>query len=60
MALAFELYGQCPPGWMVSIPGYNFELGERLSPDAHAGVAAALARIRELCSSSTNPDPIGF
>jgi hydrogenase maturation protease len=51
LTLARELYGHCPTGWMVSIPGRDFEFGERLSPQAEQGVAEALRRIRELCGA---------
>ena len=48
--LASELFGRCPPGWVVSIPARDFEFGETLSPLAAQGVAEALRRIRELLS----------
>ncbi len=38
-----KLYGQPPPAWTLAIRGHAFELGEGLSPDAAANLAAARA-----------------
>lgn len=29
---AKQLFGSCPPAWLITIPGYDFELGEGFSP----------------------------
>ncbi len=49
LGLAARLYGRCPPAWGLTIPGVDFEFGERLSPVAERNLAAALDRLRTLC-----------
>ena len=43
---AQRLYGICPPAWLVTIPGYDFELGEGFSPKTagHLADVAAVAQ----------------
>jgi hydrogenase maturation protease len=43
---AKRLYGVCPPAWLVTIPGYDFELGEGFSAKTayHLANVAALAQ----------------
>lgn len=43
---AAHLYGHCPPGWLITIPGSDFALGEGLSPTtaAHLAYVDPLAR----------------
>jgi hydrogenase maturation protease len=43
---ARRLYGICPPAWLVTIPGYDFELGEGFSAKtaAHLADVATLAQ----------------
>jgi hydrogenase maturation protease len=57
LALSSELYGARPTAFLVSAPGCDFELGERLSkaaahwvPVAAAAIAELLTRARELGS----------
>ncbi len=49
LALATELYGHCPEGWLLTIPGYQFDLSEDITPGAQANVTRALALVREFC-----------
>jgi hydrogenase maturation protease len=48
LALAQALYGRHPRTWLVTVPVADLSLGERISPAAERGVAAALERIAEL------------
>jgi hydrogenase maturation protease len=59
LALASELYGRCPMGWVVTIPAVDFDLGEGLSPTARRGVADALLAITRLLDAPPAPDRAG-
>jgi hydrogenase maturation protease len=48
LALARELFGRCPPAWMIRIPAVTFDFGEQLSPQAAKGLASAIEEIRKL------------
>lgn len=50
--LAQWLYGHSPQAWLISVPGVNFELGDRLSPVAQQGVAEALSQIEKLVNNN--------
>lgn len=54
LALTQAVYNHCPRAWWVTIPGYNFELGDRLSPIAETGKAAALSKITQILAKVTN------
>ena len=45
LALAAELYGARPEAWLVSIPGEDFELDERLSRPARDRLEAAFEHL---------------
>jgi hydrogenase maturation protease len=45
LGLTQLLYGHCPSAWLVTVPGVNFEIGDRLSPIAETGIAIALVKI---------------
>ncbi len=45
LGLARSLYGHCPRGVLMSVPGVNFELGETLSRIALQNAAVALQLI---------------
>ncbi|MBD2136282.1 hydrogenase maturation protease [Anabaena sp. FACHB-1237] len=45
IALAQILYGHCPAAWLITVPGENFELSDRLSSKAEKGMAIALTKI---------------
>jgi hydrogenase maturation protease len=51
LGLAQSLYGHAPDAWLVTIPGRDFSIGERLSPAAHAATLAACQSIEELIST---------
>lgn len=48
LALTESLYGHCPPAWLVTVPGFNFEISDRISPSAEKGMAIALIKIIQL------------
>ncbi|MDD1414691.1 hydrogenase maturation protease [Dolichospermum sp. ST_con] len=48
LALSQMLYGHSLPAWLVTVPGVNFELGDRISPIAEKGIQIAIFKIREL------------
>ncbi|MBD2304513.1 hydrogenase maturation protease [Chroococcidiopsis sp. FACHB-1243] len=48
LALTYALYNRVPNAWWVTIPGTNFELGDRLSPIAERGMQTALKQIKQL------------
>ncbi len=54
LALTLAIYGHCPLAWLVTVPGVNFELGDRLSPIAETGVAIALIKIIQLLDKGRN------
>ena len=56
LALALALFGQAPPAWLMAIPVADFAYGAALSPLAQRGLAAALARLRELCAATAAPE----
>lgn len=50
--LAQWLYGHSPQAWLISVPGVNFEIGDRLSSVAQQGVAEAIAQIEKLVNNN--------
>jgi hydrogenase maturation protease len=48
LGMAQELFGHCPPAYMVTIAGESFEVSETLTPTVEAAAAEALARVLEL------------
>ena len=53
LAMTLALYSHYPQSWLISVPGINFELCDRLSPVAEAGVKAALEQIEQLIKGGT-------
>ncbi|ABA24262.1 conserved hypothetical protein [Trichormus variabilis ATCC 29413] len=54
LALTQALYGNCPTAWWVTIPGVNFEIGDRFSPTAETGKAIALVKIIQILDKVKN------
>lgn len=54
LALTAAIYGNCPPAWLVTIPGVNFEVGDRISPIAEIGKAIALVKIVQILDKVKN------
>ncbi|MCF4965959.1 hydrogenase maturation protease [Nostoc sp. CMAA1605] len=48
LALTQALYGYSPTAWLVTIPGFNFEIGDRLSRIAEIGKSLALLKIIQI------------
>jgi hydrogenase maturation protease len=48
LALTAQLHGRAPRAATLSLPARDFSLGETLSPEAEAGVTAAVAALRTL------------
>jgi hydrogenase maturation protease len=48
LALTQSVYHRVPIAWWVTIPGTNFELGDRLSPTSERGIQVAIAQINDL------------
>jgi hydrogenase maturation protease len=51
LALCEELYGRAPEGWLLTMRGYVWALGENLSARAALNLEEALRRIREFVLS---------
>jgi hydrogenase maturation protease len=47
LALTCQLYGRCPEGWLLTVPGYHFDLSEGISPGAQANMTKALALVND-------------
>ena len=43
---AGQLYGHCPPAWLITVPGLNFGHGESLSPLTQQALATAADRVK--------------
>lgn len=54
LALSQWLYGNCPKAWLVTVPGENFELRDRISPTAEKGINIALSKIMEILDQNHN------
>jgi Ni,Fe-hydrogenase maturation factor len=51
---AQALYGHQPPGWLVTVPGLNFDHGEELSAVTQAALEAAPQAIEPLIAQLTD------
>ncbi len=57
LALTQALHGRHPRAWCVEIPAGNLGWNAELSVVARAGVAAAVAKVRQLCAKPRPPQP---
>lgn len=48
LATAADLFGHCPPAYMIAITGQTFELSESLSEPVAAAIPTALSQIMDL------------
>lgn len=48
LASAAELFGRCPPAYMVTVAGGSFELSESLTEPVERAVGEAVTLVREL------------
>jgi hydrogenase maturation protease len=53
--LSSELYGCCPKGYLLTITGESFEMGDSLSPTVYERLPELKARVRELIAESLSP-----
>jgi hydrogenase maturation protease len=56
LGMAEELFGHCPPAYMVTIAGESFEVSESLTSTVEAATTEALSVVLKLADSH---DPIG-
>ncbi|BAY15753.1 hypothetical protein NIES21_15720 [Anabaenopsis circularis NIES-21] len=54
LALTQTLYGHCPPAVWVTVPGVNFEFGDRISQITETGKAIALGKIMQILDKFKN------
>ncbi|QYX34058.1 hydrogenase maturation protease [Sphaerospermopsis torques-reginae] len=54
LALTEFLYGKSPIAWLVTVPGQNFELGDRISLKAEKGITTALSKIMQILEQNNN------
>jgi hydrogenase maturation protease len=47
LELTERVYGTAPSGWLLSVPGFAYEVGEELSPQARAAWPRASRCLRE-------------
>ena len=55
MNLARTLYSSEPEAWLAAIPGFDFDLGEDLTPDTRRSLADIVARITLLLQPKPQP-----
>lgn len=53
LSLTQEVYGRCPPAWLITVPAADLSFGEGLSPQARKGMEAALQQLEQLLSSES-------
>ncbi|MBD2346721.1 hydrogenase maturation protease [Anabaena subtropica] len=54
LALTEAIHGNFPVAWWVTIPGMNFEVGDRFSRTMEAGKAIALVKIVQILDKVNN------
>lgn len=57
LALARDVFGNCPRAWWLTIPAANTEFGEELSSETQAAVPKALQRIQLLAEGKKYKAP---
>jgi hypothetical protein len=55
LALARDVFGHEPEGWLLTIPVKEMGIGEELSPFAQQGFAIALEEIKRLAAGQQQP-----
>ncbi len=51
LALARDVFGRCPPAWLLTVPAEKLGFSEELSPLAQRGLARAVDEIRRLAGA---------
>ncbi len=52
LALAEQLFGRAPAGWLVSVRGHDLSFGEELAPETAAAIPGAVDRVARLIGES--------
>lgn len=55
MTLAHAVYDCQPEAWLAAIPGFDFDLGENLSPSTQEGIRHVVQEIRSLLTTLASP-----
>lgn len=53
LGLTFSIWSRCPPAWLVSIKGHDFDFGEQLSPKAAESVEKVSREIVSFVKTKT-------
>lgn len=48
LQLAKQAYGESPQSWLITIPGFEFELGEKISSEGQKSLKNAMVLAKEL------------
>lgn len=48
LKLARDLYGRCPPGYLLTIAGESFDTGESMSPSVMEAIPALLGQVSRI------------
>lgn len=51
LALARDVYGRVPPGWLLTIPAERFGFGTEISPLTRRGINVAVAKVVKLAGT---------
>ncbi|GCL35286.1 hypothetical protein SR1949_03780 [Sphaerospermopsis reniformis] len=54
LSLAQFLYGNSPKAWLITVPGENFKLCDRISLTAQKGITTALSKIMQILEQNNN------
>lgn len=52
LALAAQLFGRAPAGWLTSVHGHDFDFGDELSAETAAAVPEAVERVGALIAAA--------
>ena len=55
MTLAKTIYGSEPEAWLAAIPGFDFDLGEFLTPGTEQGIARIVQKVSDLLTRNSEP-----
>jgi len=55
LGLARGIHGSAPDGWLLPVPGFNFDFGEELSPAAATVVPAAKKAVLDWINDGEEP-----
>lgn len=58
LSMAADLFGRCPPAYIITITGGSFELSESLTEPVARSVSSAAQLVLELVDMKKAPEPI--